>query len=195
MADTAVFYFDFNSPYAYLAAERIDGMLPDAEWKPIAFPILLQALGRLDKALATDPAPALAEVRERAAARGLPRVEPPASWPVESWSFLPLRAALVADETGRIREFCSAAWRLMFVEGRALTELETVRDAARVAGLDPDKIEDAVQRPGIKDRLKGNTDEAIARGVPGIPTFAVGDELFWGDDHLEEASAAASGAA
>jgi 2-hydroxychromene-2-carboxylate isomerase len=43
----ATFYFDFNSPYAYLAAERIEGLIPDAEWKPIAFPIVLHQLGRL----------------------------------------------------------------------------------------------------------------------------------------------------
>jgi 2-hydroxychromene-2-carboxylate isomerase len=43
----------------------------------------------------------------------------------------------------------------------------------------------------IKERLKGNTEEALARGVTGIPTVAIGDELFWGDDRLDEAAAAA----
>jgi 2-hydroxychromene-2-carboxylate isomerase len=51
MSALAVFYYDFNSAYAYLAAERIEGLLPDAEWRPIAFAILLARLGRLEQVL------------------------------------------------------------------------------------------------------------------------------------------------
>ena len=186
------FYFDFNSPYAYLAAERIDGMIPDTDWRPIAFPILLHELGRLEDAMARNPAPVVEEVSRRMAERGLPEFNPPAGWPLQSWSLVPLRAALVAGESGRMREFCAAAWRLMFAEGRPLTEADAVRDAARAAGLDASELEAGTQRQEIKDRLKGNTDDALARGVPGIPTVAIGDELFWGDDRLDEAAAAAA---
>lgn len=59
-------------------------------------------------------------------------------------------------------------------------------------GLDQDEVEAAIQRPEIKQQLKDHTEEAFARGVTGIPTVAVGDDLFWGDDRLEEAAAAAS---
>jgi 2-hydroxychromene-2-carboxylate isomerase len=186
------FYFDFNSPYAYLAAERIDGMIPDTDWRPIAFPILLHELGRLEDAMARNPAPVVDEVSRRIAERRLPEFHPPPGWPLQSWSLAPLRAALVAGEAGRMREFCAAAWRLMFAEGRPLTELDTVRDAARAAELDASELEAGTQRQEIKDRLKGNTDDALARGVTGIPTVAIGDELFWGDDRLEEAAAAAA---
>ena len=73
MAPPAIFYYDFNSPYAYLAAERIDRLIPDAEWRPIAFAILLGQLGRLESMLEDlDPAPIAAEVAGRAAERGLP---------------------------------------------------------------------------------------------------------------------------
>ena len=188
----AALYFDFNSPYAYLAAERIDGMIADVERRPIAFPILLHRLGRLEEALARDPSPMIEEVSGRMAERGLPDFNPPPGWPFEAWSLVPLRAALVAADAGRVREFCAEAWRLMFVEGRSLTELGTVLDAARDAGLDPAEVEAGVGRQEIKDRLKSNTEEAHARGVTGIPTVAIGDELFWGDDRLEEAAAAAS---
>jgi 2-hydroxychromene-2-carboxylate isomerase len=64
-----VFYFDFNSPYAYLAAERIEEMIPGAEWRPIPFAILLQQLGRLEQVLQRDFPDVLPIVRERAAAR------------------------------------------------------------------------------------------------------------------------------
>jgi 2-hydroxychromene-2-carboxylate isomerase len=188
-----VFYFDFNSPYAYLAAVRIDDFVPDAEWRPIAFPILLNQLGRLEEVLQRDFPNVLPEVRERAAARGLPPVEPPPGWPVESWSLAPLRATVFAAERGREREFALAAFRQLFVESRSLAEPDTLRDAAAEAGLDPDEVVAAIQRPDIKDRLKDQTNAALERGVTGIPTVEIGDELYWGDDHLEEAAAALAG--
>jgi 2-hydroxychromene-2-carboxylate isomerase len=189
----AVFYFDFNSPYAYLAAQRIDDLVPDAEWKPFAFAILLTRLGTLEERLVNlDTAPIVAEVDERVASRGLPPFAPPEAWPVQSWSLTPLRAALVADELGRLREFSLAAFHKSFVESRSLAELDNVLAAARDAELDPGEIAEGIQRPEIKERLKANTEEALARGVTGIPTVAIGDDLFWGDDRLEEAAARAS---
>jgi 2-hydroxychromene-2-carboxylate isomerase len=151
MADSAApaFYYDFNSPYAYLAAERLDEFVPGAEWRPIAFAILLNQLGELDKRLTKmNTGPIVEEVTGRVTDRGLPSFAPPDTWPVQSWSLTPLRA-------------------------------------------DPDEVAAGIQRDEIKERLKSNTAEAFERGVTGIPTVAIGDELFWGDDHLEEAGAAA----
>ena len=185
-----VFYFDLNSPYAYLAAERIDDLIPDAEWRPIAFPWLLQQQGRLEAAMARDPAVAVAATADRLAERGLPPLSTGAGWPL-SWSLTPLRAALAADEQGRMKEFVRGAFRKVFAEGMPLNDDANLRAVARDAGLDPDAVMAAVERPEIKQRLKENGEEALARGVTGIPTVAVGDELFWGDDRLEEAALAA----
>ena len=190
MGAHATFYFDFNSPYAWLAAERIDGFVPGAEWKPIAFPILLHRLGTLEAAMKRSRAPVVEEVSRRAAERGLPPFSPPPGWPLESWSLVPLRAAVHAGDRGRLREFSAAVFRAMFADARPLTELGTVLEAAREAGLDTADVREAVDRREIKDRLKANTDEAFERGVTGIPTVAIGDELFWGDDRLDEAAAA-----
>ena len=185
-----VFYFDFNSPYAYLAAARIDDFVPDAEWRPIAFAILLNQLGRLEEVLQRDFPNVLPEVRERAAARGLPPVEPPPTWPIESWSLAPLRATVFAAEDGREREFARAAFDKVYVQSRSLADPDTLRDAAAEAGLDPDQVAEAIGRPAIKERLKQHTNAAVERGISGIPTVEIGDELYWGDDHLEEAAAA-----
>ena len=192
MADPPVLYYDFNSPYAYLATERIDDLIPGAEWKPIAFAVVLRQTGRLEDSLKRDPAVIVADVSERIAQRGLPPLAPPDAWPIESWSLMPMRAALVAAQRGRVREFSHAAFRKSFVESRSLSELDTVLAAAQDADLDPDEVEAGIQRPEIKEQLKANTDEALERGVFGIPTVAIGDQLFWGDDHLEEAAAAAA---
>ena len=90
-----------------------------------------------------------------------------------------------------MREFSVAAYRTSFAESRSLAELDNVLRAARQAGLEPDAVREAIARPEIKERLKGHTAEALAHGVTGIPTVAIGNELFWGDDRLEEAAAAA----
>ena len=195
MTSEATFYFDFVSPYAYLASERIDDVIPEATWKPIAFPFLLAAVDRLDEVLSRDARPALAEVRGRAAEYGMPEVNPPEGWPRDIWTIAAPRAALFADERGRLREFAHAAFRQQFVYGRALDQAANLFAAARQAGLDPNEVEKAIEGPEIKERLKQNTEEAVARGVKGIPTVAIGDELFWGEDHLEEAAAAARAAA
>ena len=190
MGAPATFYFDFTSPYAYLASERIEELIPEAEWRPFAYPIVCQQIGKLEEVLARDGAAILANVSPRAAERGLP-LAPPPEWPFEGWSLMPLRAAVYAEEQGRLKEFTHAAFRMVFVESRPLTDLENVRGAARTAGLDPDATATAVEDPAIKQRLKDYTDEALARGVNGIPTVVVGDKVFWGDDHLDEAAAAA----
>lgn len=191
---SATFYYDFNSPYAYLAAERIDDLIPDAEWKPIAHPFMLHELGRLEEAMGRDPSVARGICDERAVARGLPPLNPPPGWPAAIWSLAPIRAAVFAAEQGRVREFTRAAYRKVFVEAAPLTDEDNVRAAAREAGLDPDAVMEAVGRPDVKQRVKEHTDEALARGVTGIPTVVVGDEVFWGDDRLDEAAAAAVGA-
>lgn len=190
MAGDIDFYFDFGSPYAYLAAMRIEGMVPGAVWKPIAFPIMLHELGRLEKTMQRDFAAAAAEVSSRAEARGMPAFSPPPGWPLETWSLVPLRAALVAAEHGVARQFSRAAFSKAYAEGRSLTEAETVHEAAADVGLDRNALDEGIERPEIKQRLKDQTDEALARGVTGIPTVVIGDEFFWGDDRLEEAAAA-----
>jgi 2-hydroxychromene-2-carboxylate isomerase len=89
-----------------------------------------------------------------------------------------------------LKEFATAAFAKVFTEGKALNQPGNLVTAVREAGLDPSEVEEAVERPEIKQRLKDNTDEALARGVTGIPTVAIADRLFWGDDRLDEAAAA-----
>ncbi len=154
--------------------------------------MVLHQLGRLEQVLQRDFPNVLPEVRGRAAERGLPPVEPPPGWPLETWSLGPLRAAVFAGDRGRGPEFARAAFRQVFVESCALSDREVLADAAADARLDPAGVAEAVQRTEIKERLKELTNGAVERGVTGIPTVEIGDELFWGDDHLEEATAAAA---
>jgi 2-hydroxychromene-2-carboxylate isomerase len=185
------FYYDFNSPYAYLAASRIAELLPAAVWRPIAFAFVLRRTGRVPWSFADDISADTTEIARRAAERGLPPVRYPEGWPVESYSLAPLRVALHAEERGRVAEFTRAAFATMFAEGRALADPAALREAATAGGLDAGEAEAAAQRPEFKDRLREYTDEALERGVEGVPTVAVDGELFWGDDRLEAAASTA----
>ena len=185
-----VFYFDLSSPYAYLAALRIRDVLGEATWRPIAFGILLRETGRVPWSLDERREAGLADLAERARRRGLPPLRYPPGWPRESYSLAPLRAAVHAERHGALERFALAAYDLAFVHGRALGEADAIADAARAAGLDPDATLEATTDPAVKAALTSYTDEALTLGVIGVPTVAVGDRLFWGDDRLEGASAA-----
>jgi 2-hydroxychromene-2-carboxylate isomerase len=187
--DAPTFYYDFNSPYAYLAAHRVDGLLgPGLQWQPIAFAFLLRAKDRTPWSF-TDARPAgMRECQERAARYGLPELTWPPGWPVESYTLSSLRAALVADEHGRLREFSLAAFAENFVHGTGIREPAALERAAEAAGLDPAAMAEGIGRPEIKERLREATDGALAAGVIGVPTVLAGGDAFWGDDRLEAAA-------
>jgi 2-hydroxychromene-2-carboxylate isomerase len=191
----ATFYFDFNSPYAYLAASRIGCVLPrPARWEPISLAFLLRAQNRVPWSMReVTREPGMRECERRAQAYGLPPMRWPPGWPVESYSLGPLRAAWVAAEHGLLVEFVQAAFARNFVHGAGLRTADDVLLAADEAGMDRRALDDAITSEPVKERLRQATDRAIERGVPGVPTTEVGGELFWGDDQLEAAAAVAGG--
>lgn len=187
--ERATFYFDLGSPYAYLAAERIAGVLgEDVLWQPVSLGAIFKATGRSSWALADAERRerGIAEVQRRAQAYGLPPLRWPRPWP--SNYLLAMRAAVFASQLGRGREFALRAFRDAFVLGRDLALAENVLSAAADAGLDPAAVEAATVDPEIKLALRAATDAALARGVRGVPTVAVGEELHWGDDRLADAA-------
>ena len=188
-----VFLYDFNSPYAYLAAHRVDDLLPGVRWQPIGFAFLLIAQQRIPWSFDQqgERAAGIAECERRAAERGLPPMTWPPDWPQGSYTLDPMRAALFADEHGLLREYSSAAYARNFVTGEGL-QGEAYLDVAEEVGLDREATREAVAGPA-KAKLKEVTEAAIEAGVHGVPTVTVDGEHFWGDDRLEEAAAAAGG--
>jgi 2-hydroxychromene-2-carboxylate isomerase len=192
--EAPTFYYDLSSPYAYLAANRVDDVLPvRPEWRPIAFGVIVQQTGKVPWSFAEDRRAAFDEIAERASDRGLPPVRYPEGWPVKTYSLLALRAALLAADQDQVRAISHELYRTAFVDGRHLADLESVLDAAERAGMDRAATALALQSDDVKDRLRADTDAALALGVTGVPTVAVGDQLFWGDDRLEDAAAAFTG--
>jgi 2-hydroxychromene-2-carboxylate isomerase len=199
MTERAVFYYDFSSPYSYLAAERISGLFAEAgveqpEWQPISFGHVVQAIGKTPWSMQPEgPDPAdLEEIRRRASERGLPEVRYPDGWPVESYSLNPVRAAVYAKQSGKVVSFSLAAFRQVFAAGRDMSDVDNVLIAAAACELHPKAVLKGIETAGVKEELRRATAEAMELGVTGVPTVAVGDELLWGDDRLEEAVKAAS---
>ena len=193
-AERPVFYYDLGSPYAYLAAERVNSVLPVVPvWQPILLGGIWQATGSGSWSLTDKREEGMAEVERRAAERNLQPIRWPDPWP--SNSLTAMRAATFAQKSGRAVAFSLAAFRQAFAGGRDLAETDNVLIAAAACELHPNAVLKAIETRSVKDALKQATAEAVQRGVQGVPTVAVGEQLFWGDDRLEDAAAAIAAAA
>jgi 2-hydroxychromene-2-carboxylate isomerase len=183
-----VFYFDLGSPYAYLAAERVNSVLPEVPvWQPILLGGIWKHTGGASWARTERRAEGMAEVERRAADYGLQPVRWPDPWPGNTLAAM--RAATFAQQTGRVVAFSLAAFRQAFAAGRDLSDVDNVLIAAAACELHPRAVLKGIESQAVKDRLRAATDKAVARGVTGVPTVAVGERLFWGDDRLSEAAA------
>ena len=196
MGDPRVtFFFDLGSPYAYLAAERIHGVfaerdLEPPEWQPILLGGLFKRFDRGSWAGTPEREAGIAEVERRARAYGLPELRWPDPFPGNTLAAM--RAAVFAKETGRTVAFALAAFRQAFAAGHDLSDIEYVLLAAAACELHPNAVSKAIETSSVIEALREATERAGDLGVKGVPSVAVGDEVFWGDDRLEEAAEAAS---
>lgn len=189
----ATFYFDLGSPYAYLAAARVDGLFAaPVRWQPVSLGALFKLSGRSSWSLGDQEhrERGMAEVERRARGYGLPPLRWPDPWPGNYLTAM--RAAVHAQSEGRLRAFVDCAYAAGFQQGQDLSVLANVLAVASEAGLDERELQRAVGEPEIKLALREATGAAHALGVFGVPTVAVGGELFWGDDRLGEAAARAA---
>ena len=184
------FYFDLGSPFAYLAAERIPRLVPEPiEWQPVLLGGLFKLAGRSSWALGDHDRrqAGMAEIDRRAQSYGLPPMRWPDPWPADYLTAM--RATTYAFAIGQGREFTMRAYRDAFQRGSELSVGDNVLESAARAGLDGDAVRASASDPQIKQALRDATDAAYDRGVFGVPTIAIADELFWGDDRLEDAAA------
>ena len=188
-SERPVFYYDLGSPYSWLAAERVNSALPEVPvWRPILLGGLFKALGRESWGTTDARDDGLREVERRAAGYGLPEVRWPDPWPGNT--LLAMRTATYATSIGKGVSFALAAFRQAFAGGRDLSDPDNVMIAAAACELHPNAVAKAVEQQAVKDALKEATEEALARGVAGVPSIAVGDQVFWGDDRLSEVARA-----
>jgi 2-hydroxychromene-2-carboxylate isomerase len=191
--DQPVFYYDLGSPYSYLTAERLQRVLPVMPvWQPILLGGIWQRSGGQSWGVTDAREAGLREIEGRAQEYGLMPVRWPEGWPNNTLKAM--RAAIFAQSIGRAVAFSLAAFRQAFAGGRDLSDVDNVLIAAAACELHPNAILKAIETQSVKDKLRDATAEAYERGVRGVPTIAVGDELFYGDDRLEEAASALAAA-
>jgi 2-hydroxychromene-2-carboxylate isomerase len=190
--DRPLFFYDLGSPYAYLAAERVNALFAEIRgeppmWQPILLGGLFKRFGRDSWARGEGRDQGMREVERRASAYGLPPINWPQPFPGNT--LLAMRAATYAKEIGRGVSFSLAAFRQAFAAGRDLTEPDNVLLAAAAAEMHPRAVLSAIERDSVKRALREATELAGDLGVRGVPSVTVGEQVFWGDDRLEEAAA------
>src|SRR5271166_77269 len=168
-------FFGAMSPYSWLAAERIDGLLTHAQWQGVLAGAIFRANDRVSWGLSERRSAGIADCEARAAEHGLGPIRWPEPWPTSD--LLVARAMAFAEARGALKPFALVAMRLAFLGGVDLGDLEAVLEAARLAGIDPHEMQGALADPVVKDALRSVTEEALALGVFGVPTVAIGDEL------------------
>ncbi len=177
MTRQADWYFDFVSPFAYLQFEGFDRFPDDLaiSLKPVLFAGLL---GHWEN---KGPAEIPAKRRQTyrychwlAGQRGIPYKTPPRH------PFNPLAVLRLAIALGAEPEAVGAIFRHIWAEGNDGQDPESL--AALAAALGVEDLEARVGDPAVKRHLRANTEEAIERGVFGVPSFVVEGEIFWGED-------------
>ncbi len=174
--------FDVLSPFAYLAFPRLRELPPNVELRVV--PVLLAAL--LDHFGQRGPAEIPSKRRFtyrfvlwRARQLGLPLRMPPAH------PFNPLAALRLVIAAGSDTRAAGTVLQAVFGEGRDLTDPAVIAElAARLEVCDPQAT---LADPAVKQRLRDNTQWASSRGVFGVPTLVIGEELFWGHDAFDMA--------
>ena len=190
MADPIEFWFDFSSPYSSLASERIDELAAKhgrkVKWRPMMLGAAFKATGLpllLSVPLKGDYSKR--DLERSARFLGIPYKFPP-KFPLATLSAARGYYWLHGQDCDKAREFAHAIFRAYWVDGRDIGELPEVLEIAGKLGIDRDAFAAAIATPEIKERVKQETDAAIARGMFGAPFFIVDGEPFWGADRLPQ---------
>jgi len=184
------FWYDFASPYSYLAASRIEKLVADQPirlvWKPFLIgPILKRRPS--DSSPFQNASPEEARYRRRDVERYCRLYGLPLAWPsaYPRGSLIATRLALIAADEGWCGEFTKAVFNANFAADRDIAVADVVADILEDLGHSAHGYLQRAALPEIKARLKAQVDEAQAKSIFGAPSFVVAGELFWGNDRLE----------
>lgn len=180
------FYFDPISPYVWLSASaiaRIEAAGAQVEFEPVLFAGMLHAHGNKGPAeIAAKRAYTFRDVMRQAARQGL-RFEGPPGHPFNPLLALRMCTAL-ADQRAR-RHFALALLKACWEDGDDISDAATLERIARDCDLNGAALIEAAQQQAVKQQLAAATEQAIADGLFGVPTFRYRDELFWGGDRVD----------
>jgi 2-hydroxychromene-2-carboxylate isomerase len=194
MSGPIEFFFDYGSPFSYLA----DALLPELaarcgarlEHRPMLLGAVFKATG--NRSPMQEPVEAKRSygglaLRRTALRVGAPfRINP--HFPINTVALM--RTAVAAQRAGCFEPFHRAIYPAFWAEGKNLGDPDVIAAVASAAGLDGKALLTATGDDAVKAELRATTEEAVRRGVFGAPSFFVGDEMFFGVDHLPFVEAA-----
>ncbi len=182
------FYFDFSSPYGYLAAEMIEELGQRCgravNWHPMLLGVVFKATGGQPLTMAPMKGPySERDMLRSAAFYGVP-FSMPSPFPIATQN--PARAALWMQQKhpAHAKKFILELYRAFFRGNRDISQTEVIGDIAAGLGYKGEEVIAATQDETVKAALKANVEAAIAKGVFGAPFFIVDGESFWGADRL-----------
>ena len=184
------FWFEFASTYSYLSAMRLPDLAEergiDVIWRPFLLGPVFAAQGLSDSPFNIYPVKGRymwRDMARRTDALGLAFANPE---PFPQNGLLAARVATAALPDAAGIAFCQNVYDAQFAQGKNIASVDVTADCAEAAGLSRQIMEQA-QSDTVKAKLRAATEDAQAKGLFGAPSFTVDEELFWGDDRLEEA--------
>lgn len=187
MARKLEFFFDVVSPTAYLAWTQLPALVErtgaELEYRPMFLGGVMAATGnRPPGTVGAKGRWMTADLARFAARYGVPYQQNPA-FPMNTLPIM--RAAITLKDRADFETFLKTIFEAIWVNANDVAQEEVLTQALADGGVDPDAFWAAAKDPANKEALKANTDEAVARGVFGAPSFFVGEELHFGQDRLD----------
>ena len=187
MSKKVEFYYDFSSPYTYIASTRIEKICEDSgaelEWKPFLLGGVFNEIGSTPAIEINNKIGYLRQDIERVAKYYEVDFAYPDLFPLNS--VRSMRGAFAADEIGKLVEYSHAMFRAYWTEGADLSKPDVLAPAVSNIGIDADWFINRIGEQDIKDKLRDETNIAIKKGAFGAPSVFVDDKMFWGNDRLD----------
>ena len=193
MSKTLEFIFDFGSPNAYMVAKTLPPILQRTGASLRITPCLLggifKATGNQGPMMAYGGIKGKLEYEQLEMKRfiqkhGLTDFQFNSHFPVNT--LMLMRGAIVAQEQGRLDDYIKAGLKAMWEDSQKMDDPDVYAKVMTQAGFDGQQLLEQMQQPEIKAKLAENTQSAVDRGAFGIPTFFVGEEMFFGKDRLQQ---------
>lgn len=185
---TVEFFFDYGSPFSYLADTQLDGIAARTSasiiFRPMLLGAVLKATGNSSPMVVPAKARHMGRELERWAKRyGVPLQPNP--FPFLRNTLGLMRGAVASQTCGVFDRYHRAVFAASWADALDLGDDEVFCAVLRRAGVDADALRRLIDEQSTKDDLRRATEVAVERGVFGAPTFFVGDEMFWGNDRLD----------
>ena len=190
------FYFDVSSPWTYLAFRNIQPMALELNttirWRPVLVGGIFNTVNQRMYASREDSQSprnryVLKDLQDCARQTGVTIVFPPKVFPVNSVKAMRgcIWLAQNTDVEHHLLAFMEATFAAYFTRQQDISQDDVLAAICQDLGIDANAFAQGIARPDIKEALKANTDEAISRGAFGVPSFFVGDDMYFGNDRLD----------